>query len=223
VTRRAQRATSRDQAPSGFSTALERLCGSTNALSAALVDSIGETVDYAGVVDPFDTKVAAAEWALILESLKSTESLDWRWTTEFSFRGRKRTFVVTILGQGYALVIELRARRLNVSARALSEAVRIISEEAGLELPSNWASPRERWTRVQVRSDKHQRRPNAFMRAGQWCLVEVLGRLARNQLKQCEAGYRVRTEDGAELTLIREPLGYWYADDPSILLGQIGE
>lgn len=217
MNRRAQRAASRDQAPSGFNIALERLCDATNALSAALVDSIGETVDYAGVIDPFDTKVAAAEWALILEALKSTDSFDWRWTTELSFRGRKRTFVVTTLGQGYALVVELRARRLNVSARALTEAVRVISEEAGLELPPNWAPPRESWTRVQVQSGKHQRRPLAILRAGQWCPVEVLGRLARNQLEPCETGYRVRTEDGAELTLVREPLGYWYTDDPSVL------
>lgn len=218
MTRKAPAASPRDQAPSGFSTALERLCVATNALSAALVDSIGETVDYAGVLDPYETRVAAAEWALIITSLRTTATFDWKWTTEFSFRGRRRTFVVETLGQGYALVIELRSRRLRTSSRALAEAIRTISEEAGLELPPNWTIVRERWTRVQVQADRRLRRPVALLRNGTWSQVEILGRLARDQLERSEAGYRVRTlEDGAELTLIREPLNKWYADDPSLI------
>ena len=217
MNRRAEHAGRRDQAPSGFNSALEKLCQATHALSAALVDSIGETVDYAGVVEPFETRVAAAEWALILETLKTSSSFDWNSLTEFSFRGRKRTFVIITLGQGYALVLELRARRLNASARALTEAVRTISEEAGLELPSTWRTARERWTRVEVEADWRLRRPRAIMRGGIWCQLEVLGRLTRNQLQRSEAGYRVRTEDGAELTLIREAFNNWYTDDPSVL------
>ena len=218
MTRRAQSVNERDQAPSGFSAALERLCESTHALSAAFVDSIGETVDYAGNLDPYNVRVAAAEWALILASLKTTSSFDWNLTTEFSFRGRTRTFVVATLGQGYALVVELQTRRLNASTRAVTEAVRTISEEAGLELPESWTIQRERWTRVDVRSDRRLRRPTAVGRGDKWSVVEVLGRLARDQLRPSEAGYRVRTiDDGAELTLVREPLNKWYADDPSIL------
>ena len=224
MTRKAQPAKVRDQSPSGFNVALERLRQSTRALSAALVDSIGETVDYAGAVEPFEVRVAAAEWALIVSSLKAACSLDWKWTTEFSFRGRRRTFVVVTLGQGYALVLELRTRRLDASSRAVIEAVRTISEEAGLELPPNWTVPRERWTQVQVQTDGRHRRPTAVLRPGKWSHVEVLGRLARDQLRPNETGYRVRTiEDGAELTLIREPLNKWYADDPSILIHGEGQ
>jgi hypothetical protein len=192
-------------------------------LSVALVDSIGETVDYAGILEPYETRIAAAEWALIIELLKSASSFDWKYATEFSFRGRKRTFIIEMLGQGYSLVVELRARRLSASSRALTEAVRTISHEAGLELPPNWTTPRERWTRVHVQSDRRLRRPTAVLRAGNWSEVVVLGRLARGELRRSEAGYRVRTiEDGAELTLIREPLNKWYADDPSAIT-QIGE
>lgn len=220
--RKAPTANQRDQAPSGFSAALEQLCESTNALSAALVDSIGETVDYSSILDPYETRVAAAEWALIVASLRAASSFDWRLTTEFSFRGRKRTFVVVTLGQGYSLVVELGPRRMNVSSRALTEAVRTITEEAGLELPASWTIPRERWTRVHVQSDRRLRRPTAILRAGIWSQIEVLGRLARDQLRPSETGYRVRTiEDGAELTLIREPLNKWYADDAS-MVAQIG-
>ena len=217
MTRKARSSELRDQAPSGFNSALERLCESTCALSAALVDSIGETVDYAGTVAPYETRVAAAEWALILKSIRSISSFTWKSATELSFRGKRRTFVVVALGQGYALVLELRARRLSASARALSEAVRSISDEAGLELPATWSTPEKVWMRVEVEADRGLRRPLAIMRGGRWCGVEVLGRLARNQLLPSESGYRVRTNDGAELTLIREPLNTWYTDDPAAL------
>ena len=214
MNRQRGRTSIRDQAPSGFSGALEQLCDSANALSAALVDSVGETVDYAGVLEPFETRVAAAEWGLIIETLKSTPSSTWSETAELYFRGRRRSFVIVTLGQGYALVLELPARRLHVSARAIVEAVRTISEEAGLEVPGNWTAIRERWTRVNVQSDRRFRRPQAIWREGRWLSVEVLGRVARDQLRSCEAGYRVRIENGAEITLVREPLNHWYADDP---------
>ena len=214
MNRRRRRASARDQSPSGFSGALQQLCDSTNALSAALVDSVGETVDYVGILDPFETRVAAAEWGLIIETLKSTPSSTWSETAELYFRGRRRSFVIVTLGQGYALVLELPARRLHVSPRAIVEAVRTISEEAGLEVPGNWTAVRERWTRVNVQSDRRFRRPNAIWREGRWFTVEILGRLARDQLRSCETGYRVRIENGAEITLVREPLNHWYADDP---------
>ncbi len=216
--RKVQTASPRDQAPSGFSTALERLCLATNALSAALVDSIGETVDYAGVLEPYEIRVAAAEWALVINSLRNASTFNWNWTTEFQFRGRRRSFVVETIGQGYSLVVELRARRLNTSPRAIAEAVRTIAEEAGLEVPDGWTFARERWTQVLVKTDQRLRRPTALLRNGAWSQIEVLGRLARDQLQPSEAGYRVRTlEDGAELTLVREPLNKWYADEPSLI------
>jgi hypothetical protein len=43
-----------------------------------------------------------------------------------------------------------------------------------------------------------------------WQRIEVLGRvmgLGR------ELGYRCRLRSGAELTLVREPAGTWYADE----------
>jgi len=214
VSRQRRRASARDQAPSGFSGALQQLCDSTDALSAALVDSVGETVDYAGILEPFETRVAAAEWGLIIQTLKSTLSSTWAETAELCFRGRRRSFVIVTLGQGYAIVLELPARRLHVSPRAIVEAVRTISEEAGLELPGNWTAVRERWTRVNIQSDRRFRRPKAIWREGRWFTVEILGRLARDQLQSCETGYRVRIENGAEITLVREPLNHWYADDP---------
>ena len=100
MSRHRRSATVRDQAPSGFSQALQRLCDSANALSAALVDSIGETVDYAGVLDPYETRVAAAEWGIVVDTLRSASSLNWAITTEFYFRGKRRSFAIFTLGPG---------------------------------------------------------------------------------------------------------------------------
>lgn len=203
----------RDQSLSEFSGALQKLCESVAALSVAFVDPEGETVDYAGVVGPFETRVAAAEWGLILRTLKTTPSLTWADTAELYFRGRNRSFVIITLTQGYALVLELPVRSLCVSQRALLEAVRAISAEAGLILPGIWAAVREHWARVDVETDRRLRRPRAIWREGRWYAIEIMGRVARDQLRRGESGYRVRLEDGAELTLVREPLNRWYADD----------
>ena len=203
----------RDQEPSGFSPALQRLCESTAGLSAALVDSGGETVDYAGVLDPFETRVAAAEWGLILRTLKGTRELDRTDTAELYFRGRRRSFTVIPLSQGYALVIETPACSLFLSKRAVVQAVHDISTEAGLALPETWLTVRERWTRVNVRFDRRFRRPTALWRSGEWQTLHVMGRMTRDQLGRSEAGYRVRAADGAEITLVREPLNRWYMEE----------
>ena len=61
----------RDQEVTPFSSTLMRFCEGTAALGAALVNGLGETVDYAGSVEPFDIKVAAAEWQLVLAMLRT--------------------------------------------------------------------------------------------------------------------------------------------------------
>ncbi len=45
------------------------LCDDCGALAAALVDGEGETVDYAGLLSPYDIKVLAAEWRIVLAVL----------------------------------------------------------------------------------------------------------------------------------------------------------
>src|ERR1700730_10328586 len=64
----------RDQEASTFAAILNdlvvRLPG---AFAAALVDGEGETVDYGGKVDPFDAKINAAHWRLVLAELSSTQ------------------------------------------------------------------------------------------------------------------------------------------------------
>jgi len=208
-----KRTPARDQSPSGFNPALERLCKSVAGLSAALVDPEGETVDYAGCLDPFEIKVAAAEWSLIVRTLGGSRVLDWENTSEMCFRGKHRSFAVVLLSQGYALVVEMPTYSLCLSRRAVIQAVHEITTEAGLDLPETWKAMRERWTHVAVMADRRLRRPEAIWRAQEWQSVSILGRYRRDQLGRAESGYRVRIADGKETTLVREPLNHWYAEE----------
>jgi hypothetical protein len=203
----------RDQEPTRFTAILERLCESTAALGAALVDRQGETVDYAGYIAPFDLKVAAAEWRLILEQLANAAStLAWPETRELVVRASRLSFVAVPLSEGYALVLEIGRHAGGVSRRAVAEAVREISNEASLELPRG--RQHEHWQLVEVRaSARDARRPQAIRRGGQWHPLEILGRYRARDLDPREVGYRARLGSRVDISLVREPLGHWYGLD----------
>ena len=78
----------RDQAASAISAILMRLCDSSGALAAALVDGGGETVDYAGRLSPFDTRIAAAEWRLVLGQLQAARVAAFQSTHELLVRAK---------------------------------------------------------------------------------------------------------------------------------------
>jgi hypothetical protein len=205
----------RDQAPSSFAPTLGRLCSSAGVLGAALVDADGEAVDYAGRVDSFEIRVAAAEWRIILTLLERSSHGPWRETRQLMIRGVKKSFGAVLLPEGYALVVQLLPRCFRVSPRALSEAVREICENAGLSLAD---APAAQWRRVQVNeSPPPQRRPNSVWVNRKWLPVEVLGRWVGAELRPNEIGYRVRLLGGEEITLVREPLAHWFADPGAAL------
>ncbi|HET9954780.1 MAG TPA: hypothetical protein VFQ61_09760 [Polyangiaceae bacterium] len=205
----------RDQAPSSFAPTLGRLCSSAGVVGAALVDADGEAVDYAGRVDSFDIRVSAAEWRIILARLGRSSFGPWRGTHQLMVRGVNKSFGAVLLPEGYALVVQLLPRCFRVSPRALSEAVREICENAGLELPQNAAG---QWRRVQVNeSPAPQRRPESVWVNRKWLPVEVLGRWVDPELLPNEIGYRVRLLGGEEITLVREPLAQWFADPGAAL------
>ena len=203
----------RDQAATPFGGALMRLCDNTGALGAALVDSQGETVDYAGMIEPYEIKVAAAEWRLVLMVLGQSRIPTWSDTHELMVRARRRSYAVRLLPEGYAIVLQLLSHCFSISHRALGEAVRELCAEAGLELPRE-LHDREKWTRVEVNTMPHdQRRPAAIWVGTAWARVEVLGRYDRAALEKGEVGFRARLANGAEVNLVREQLGRWYAED----------
>jgi hypothetical protein len=202
----------RDQHASAFGAALLRLCDSTGAVGAALVDAEGETVDYAGSLSPFDIKVAAAECVILLALLREAKTAPMRETQGLLVRAANKSFFVQSLADGYAIVLELLRHAFGVSPRAVQEAVRELCGEAGLAVPAALESQKERWCRVDVRCDDvSPKRPRAIWLAGGWTPLEVLGRWTAG-LGSREIGFRARLANGAELTLVREPLGRWYSD-----------
>ena len=201
----------RDQSASVFSAALLRLCDALGAAAAALVDGEGETVDYAGRVTPFDIRLAAAEWAIVLAVLRGTPALGWSDTRQVLVRGTHKSYFVQVLEGGYALVVQLPPRAFGVSALGLAEAVRELCAEAGFAVPQLAGEP-DHFRHVDVRCGRTRRsRPTAVWSDGAWLPFEILGRWESPRPRR-QVGYRVRLPGGAEATLVREPAGRWYAD-----------
>jgi hypothetical protein len=199
----------RDQEKSSFTAILESLMARLpGAFASALVDPEGETVDYAGEIDPFEIRISAAHWRIVLDHvprpLGSVRSL--------VVRSARRSYIVYGLPEGYALVVLLGKRAgFTASSRAFFETQRELAREAG------WSLSREaqHWYPVRVECDRN-RRPVMLRRAPvESSPVEILGTVASG-LGARESGYRVRVDSGAELTLVREPGGRWYAEEAPV-------
>ena len=185
---------------------LARVVGS---YAAALVDSEGETVDYAGLGDPFDVRVAAAHLQLILQHVTRFGELgEPRWVV---VRGARKSVAVAALPNGYAVALVLRPRAaFTISKRALTVCMRAISVEAGWTDAERGRAREERsWFAVPVETDRRGRPERIGVGR---VPVEVLGAVMGLSVR--ERGYRVRTQEGSELTLVREPHRRWYADEP---------
>jgi len=210
MTRKRRKLVERDQGESTFSATLSRLCETTGALGATLVDQSGETVDYAGYLDPYALKVAAAEWRIVLDVLRETKKLGFGDTEEFLVRAHRKSFALIALSEGYALVLELPRGAFSFSRRAVIEALRELEAEAGLP-PSVATSRSERWSKVEVETlPGDRRRPRALFFDGSWRPVTVLGRYVDPQRG---VGFRARLATGHEFALVREPMGLWFAGD----------
>jgi hypothetical protein len=204
----------RDQDASPFSAILWRLCEGCAAHAAALVDKEGETVDYAGRISPYEIRVAAAELRLVLAFTRTAALPGWNDVNDIRIRTGQRSYAVVGLGDGYAIVLELVRHSISLSRRALSQAMRELESEAGIQSVLQPGSTR--WSRVRVRSSAGDtRRPEAIWLDGVWHAVTVLGRYRSDDLARRERGYLARLPNGAEFSLVREPLGYWFADDLS--------
>jgi hypothetical protein len=203
---RAHPVVSRDQDESTFGAILARLVAAVaGAQAAALVDAEGETVDYAGALDPFELKVTAAHWQIALAEI-ATQAERPR---QLTIRARRRSYVVRCLEEGYTVVLVLHPRAgFAASERALQEALARLCSEAGFSAP-----PRAgRWFGVEVEPEPHDRaRPARLHLASGWAPVEVMGSLVG--LRPRERGFRVRLPNGAEMMLVRERLGRWFADE----------
>jgi len=204
----------RDQEASPFSAILWRLCEGASAHAACLVDKEGETVDYAGRISPYEIRVAAAELRLVLAFTRTAEIPGFSEINEIRVRTGQRSYAIIGLGDGYAIVLELVRHSFAVSPRALLQAMRELESEAGIQ--SVLQPGGTRWSRVKVRpSTLDAHRPEAVWLDGAWHAVTVLGRYRTGDLARRERGYMARLPSGAEFSLVREPLGFWFADDLS--------
>jgi hypothetical protein len=198
----------RDQHATPFAEILRDLCLALGAKCAALVDFEGETVDYGGEGDPFDIRIIAAEWRLIMQRLNEGVLLGS--TQEMIVRARKKSFLVLALPQGYALVIELGRRASTASERALCHASKRLCHEAGFGETSSTVGD---WTSVMVQEEPgDSRRPLSLYLGDEHQAVTILGRISLPQGEN-EHGFRVRLSSGEERTLVREPFGHWYIEE----------
>lgn len=198
----------RDQEASTFTTILQRLLESTPASrGAVLVDHDGETVDYAGILDPFDLKIAAAHWAIVISELRELEHFGD--SQQITVRARNRGYIVRRLPEGYGLVLVVHARAaFAASDRAMAEIEVNLCAEAGWERSGDSA----KWFRVDVETLAPDHvRPHRMKAAGTWQAIEVLGTMVG--LRPREKGFRVRLAGGAEMSLVRERGRRWFADE----------
>jgi len=216
--KRQRRGAVRDQSDSPFSAILSRLCEDCGALAAALVDGEGETVDYAGLLSPYEIKVAAAEWRIVLAVVRESRLPGFHSASGMTIRALRRTFLIEGMPDGYAIAICLPRHAFNVSRRALAQAVRELGREAGLVLPE--ARAQVNWARIKVRTPEGSRlvrRPDAIWLKDAWSPVTILGRYQARDLSGRELGYLARLASGAEVFLVREPLGVWFIDNAAVL------
>lgn len=201
----------RDQDVTPFADILMRFCDSAPARAAIFVDSEGEAVDYVGPLPPFELRIMGAEWSVISHQLP--EVALWKDTAQMLTRARNASFVLVRLAEGYTLVAQLPRYAFRLSQRATSQCVRELAAESGLPTPNWYRDERDRWCRVYVhRAEDDVRRPAAVWGAGAWRMLEVVGRVRGPMLRAGEQGFRVRTEQGQDLTLVREVFGRWFAD-----------
>lgn len=197
----------RDQRESAFSAILRELVARVaGARAAALVDSEGETVDYAGVADPFAIRVTAAHWRIVLDHVRSQPALAG--VRVVALRADRKSYLVTALPEGYALVLILaRGSSVVGHARALGACRHSLNQEAG------WPAETAPWTPVDVRGDRAGR--PVFLRIrGAIRPVDVLGAVVGG-LARGERAWRVRLMSGQEVLLVRErrgTRGFWYSD-----------
>jgi hypothetical protein len=174
--------------------------------SAALVDGEGESVDYTGRAAPFDVKIAAALFRIVIVETRACASFQALRT--LAVRCATKSFVVRVLPDDYAVVVLLGKRAGFSAMRALDVCERALVAEAGLT-----PRPLPPWTVVAVDCDARKRpaRVASPGRLGGY-RVEVLGSVVG--LPHRDRAFRIRLETGAELMLVRERGGTWYAEEP---------
>ncbi|MGZ3418408.1 MAG: roadblock/LC7 domain-containing protein [Polyangiales bacterium] len=197
----------------GFTAILSRHVAATpGAYGAALVDAEGEAVDYAGnTIDPFELKVAAAHWRIVLADIdKGKHGEMFGQTRRLFVHTDLKAFVLDALPEGYALLSILDAKAsFGHADRALDATLRDLYREAGWQAPPGAF----RWHPLDVELDARGRPLRVRVRK-QWADVTSMGRIIAG-LQPGELGFRVAVPIAdIELTLVRGRDERWYGDLP---------
>jgi hypothetical protein len=203
--RAALRAAVRDQPETPFAAILRRLVHRVpGARAAVLVDSEGETVDYAGRGEPYALRVAAAHWRIVLEHVR----LSSPGTTWLAVAVGAVSFRIESLPDGYAVLLVV-ATGVGLPwgcDRAIAASGAELASEAG------WGgNPPAPWYGLDVVTDA-RRRPTAVRTRAGTESIEIIGRLVVGPGRR-EQGWRVRTRRGIEANLVREAGSCWYVDE----------
>jgi predicted regulator of Ras-like GTPase activity (Roadblock/LC7/MglB family) len=209
MTRRPPEA-ARDQIESAFTPILRRIWSSAPAvLAAVFVDMEGECIDYVSSIDPFEAKVSGAHAHVLMDALRVRHKLELQEPITLEITGSARELWARRVSEDYLLVVVLEPGADHLQVRSvLSAAGREFRAEVGAASPA-WEPAGV--LEVLVRSAVGwPYAPAAFSQEGVRVVVtDVLGRWtepggAYGDELVC---FRVRTEDGQELTLVHDPGG----------------
>ena len=201
----------RDQDESAFTPILRQLWASVPKLeAAAFVDVEGECIDYVSAVDPYDAKVAAAHMRVLVDSLfEVSAKLATGQPILLEISTEDRELWGRRISAEYLLVVLTRADVDRTRLRSmLTTAAHGFRDEAGLAAPS-WEGTPE--IKVQLREAVGWPYAPVSFEQGSACtrIEDVLGRWTER--RTAEGGelvcFRVRTDDGIELTLAHDPTG----------------
>ena len=200
----------RDQVESSFTQVLRRLwMANVDVLAVVVVDSDGECVDYCSTLSPFDAKIAGAHLRIVVDEMRRfTERIGGAEASRIEIHGTERDLIARRLGDGYLLVVVVRASGTDQSLLSdVEDTADEIRREAGLSTPA-WDPEAD--LEVQVRrATGWEFAPRAYVEEGRSHeITTVLGRwvesgpLAGDHL----VCFRVQTSTGVELTLAYDPL-----------------
>ncbi|MFI5306521.1 MAG: hypothetical protein ACHQ53_04160 [Polyangiales bacterium] len=202
----------RDLLETAFTPILRRIFGALQgALAAVFVDLEGECIDYVSSLDPFEAKVSAAHALVLMSALRAARGkLGLHEPVVLTVTGSARELWARRVSEEYLLVavLEPGADPLQV-ARVLAFAGREFRDDVGAAMPP-W-DPAPRSLEVIVRGAVGwPYAPAAFSQQGVRVFIsDVLGRWTEDGGAEGDelVCFRVRTEEGQELTLVHDPAG----------------
>jgi len=175
-------------------------------IAIAFIDQEGEAVDAVGWADEFEIKVTGAHLCVMMDIARFSKGGD---TRELLIAATKLSYRVRAMTEGYALVMLFaRDAAFIASHRVIDACIYALSREAGFP-----GLTKPAWFSVEVAAHGPPlMKPRRVRSHGPWYEVDVLG--AVMGLPHRERAYRVRVANGNEVTLLREPFGGWWSDNP---------